>query len=596
MFLNDGGLINYSRDGEMLYPRMHDPEVFAVRFGRMFQESDCLYLLCSPGLGYGLDWLETHRLPKRSRILIFERNPELYKLYDSQDSADEITTTQSIQQQAARSARRQMERITGLPQVDFCPFVDPIDQRRWLAGILQIPGPQRRVRSVRFCTIPSEYRGDYDQLESDASRIIRQWWRNHSTSLYMAPLWIRNIIQNLMDAEKGIGGSDVGELEKRIAGRRVLLCGAGASLEDYLDSSGEEIDACCLAAVDTAVPVLLEHGLVPELVFMLEGQFANMDDFICSSGFEVLNRADSLLIHDISSHPPTLRRFEKKLALVSRFAPSSLFDALSSITRGVLADLPPLGSVGVAALYILVRYSSAEIVFCGFDFAFPRGKTHAIMSPPHQRVLRRGTRLNPVCTWAIEQPVHQRLPDGLLSDGVMADYFARFQEVMWLYGHDRVRLGAHRGLEYPDSLLAKLTAGLPANGVTEIGEDREISASLKPQSGALRSWLQDGSNAVEELRGRIAFLLSRLSPSEEGTFPHDGLSDLHADSALRDEWQSCLELMGRWDLLWRFLPGVSSPDYSPRFLRLLSGSLDYWSGVFRRSLDRSAIRDENQGN
>jgi hypothetical protein len=59
------------------------------------------------------------------------------------------------------------------------------------------------------------------------------------------------------------------------------------------------------------------------------------------------------------------------------------------------ADVPPLGSVGVTALYLASRLTEKSVFFTGLDFAYQPGKPHCRGAPSHTELLLRTTRLFP---------------------------------------------------------------------------------------------------------------------------------------------------------------------------------------------------------
>ncbi len=590
---SQGELPNIVVETRMLYPRIHDRAEFRHRFSRLFRESHCLYLLFSPGLGYGVDWLIDHDLPEGSRLFIFEGWGPLHNLYFAEETRQQRESDpalEALKLPALKSA------LDNAPHISFCPARDIISQRRWLQDLIALPSPIRRVRALRFCSHPQGIKKQYDVLESDAVRTIRQHWQNHSTALYMAPLWIRNIVRNIVDwsadiriSQQHSGTRALSHMETLRNGREVLLCGAGISLEgsiQQIDKARKSKDLL-IAAVDTALPALLAEGIVPELVFMLEAQFANMDDFICDGGFRRLEDARSTVVHDISSHPPTLRRFSRRIAVTSLFAHSSFFSDLPMVTE----EIPPLGSVGVAALYLLLRHTHGQITVQGFDFAFPPGRTHCRQAPFHQRILRISGRLEPSALWAIEQPVHRRVqgeylggagsPAGgyLLSDKTMEGYFERFCEVIALYGHWRVCAGAHSGLAFPPGLLSSRshstarTANKPRTGSVP-GPDREL----------VHTWLSSIHSDLKEIREGFARLLLEVAPPAER---HAAVAFSGMSASI---WAQTAELLEKRDFIWRFLPGITEITYSARFVTLVSQSLPFWIREIAKQIRRLESR------
>ena len=369
-FFIDDDRLNFKASGNTLYRRMLSEEQFGIRLGRLFSSNSCLYLLFSPGLGYGLSWLLHNPLPEGSVLAVFETDEALFPFFQADDSQQllnvpkELANTIHRQHVAWKELRSE---LCTRQEIIFCPAQDRQAQLHWLQEQLLYADDSkgglfqrlRRVRGLRFCG-----RAEHaDLLEDTATRLIQQGWQNHSTAVFMSHLWIRNAFANSL---RSPGTLPLSSLKDILGNDTVVLCGAGTGLEAVLDDIREQ-ENCTVAAVDTAVPTLIECGIVPRIIFMVEGQFANMDDFICSSALRRLK--DSLLIYDLLAHPPTVKLFPLRAAFVSRFARSTFF---AMLPQGI-TSIPPLGSVGPAALYILLRYSNASVRFCGFDFAFPAG-------------------------------------------------------------------------------------------------------------------------------------------------------------------------------------------------------------------------------
>ncbi|MCF7929545.1 MAG: hypothetical protein K9L68_12285, partial [Spirochaetales bacterium] len=191
-------------------------------------------------------------------------------------------------------------------------------------------------------------------------------------------------------------------------------------------------------AVDTALPVLAAHGLCPDVVVAVEAQAANAGDFIgcrpCGSGAgeqgdpggaggAVGNPRGTAaagpdrslggqgsddpgdprgtaaagccegyrLLADCSSYPPVIRAHRSADFFLSDFLQNNLTDRLDQ--AGLLPrHLPPLGSVGVSAVYIALLHR-APVLMAGLDFGYLPGKTHAAGSPAHRLYLSRTGRL-----------------------------------------------------------------------------------------------------------------------------------------------------------------------------------------------------------
>ena len=657
VFFIDGGKLNVRIRGQSVYRRLTEETEFSRRFARMLNKDFCLYLLFSPGLGYGLSCLLNNSLPENSLLIIFETEKLLFPFFtadrplaaDRPQESDGNSSVENVRKSQYLAWQRLRSKLEDMPRIIFCPESTAGRQLHWLEEIFFTGGAcslyednvrrrLRKVQGLRFCG-----RGQRDNLLREcAIRRIRQNWRNHSTILFMSHIWIRNVLVNSLEYEETKGNISAGDsgdgqsgdsdrlghaLRKLTDNKSVILCGAGVGLEDVL----ERLRRCAderlhgeknrhgdegliaeksrhaeknwvIAAVDTALPTLIEAGVVPEIIFMLEGQFANMDDFICSSACSFTG--NSLLVHDILAHPPSLRLFRNRAAFLSRFAETSLLDMLpADIPR-----LPPLGSVGPLALYILLHYSRAPIYHCGFDFAFPPGRTHSRSAPAHQRVLRTAARLSPAAQWGLEVPRHfhtELSGRPALSDELMRSYAARFKELSQRFGSNRVFpfTGAAMTMEGTDTQLMQPRqqrfTGAAEHSAAENGEMAENKEQL-PQEPAKKNFRQELQELLQELQ-KLQYDITVLFPlvsksSSKDIAGNGGSSGSSGKSALQTgrheteghdlerQWSEIHTLLNKRDFLWRFLPGQRSPSPSPSFLTALAGNTRYWSRYVTRLL------------
>ena len=578
MFFLDENRLNFSTAGRPLYPRMFSEEQFHLRFGRLFNTDSCLYLLFSPGLGYGLSWLLTHPLPEASILAIFETDDALFPFYEDSDPVDIAAPKDlayGIRKQHA-SWKKLGEELRTKHNIFFCPEKGIDSQLRWLRNCFFYSGEDssledpsledpsfpkegqrlinqlRRVRGLRFCGQAE----NADLLEDNATLFIQQNWQNHSTAIFMSHLWIKNALVNTLHNPETV---PLSSLRGFLGTNPLILCGAGTELESTLEELRQhQNEGCTIAAVDTALPTLIESGIVPKLIFMLEAQFANLDDFLCSSVLRFLK--ESLLVYDILAYPPAVRLFAKRAAFISIFARTHFLTMLPEQIPGI----PPLGSVGPAALYILLQHSKAPVYFCGFDFAFPRGRTHARSAPAHQRVLGNCTRLSPPAQWALEVPRHLHTEIGgkpALSDQIMQGYARSFAEILRLSGERSASELQHFRDEettLPPPIL-KVTIPQPS------GEYQKIIRRLR---GDLLS-----------LREKIAGLLQLAPPGE---LPESGEAGRL--------WEDIFQSLENHDFLWRFLPGQKVPEYGEEFLTALSKNMNYWNMYLQKlTAERSVI-------
>ena len=82
---------------------------------------------------------------------------------------------------------------------------------------------------------------------------------------------------------------------------------------------------------------------------------------------------------------------------VSEYANNGLLRRLRASGAGPVA-VPPLGSVGLAAVYLLseIGMGEAPIFFSGLDFSWERGFTHNRSAPAALEALERANRMRPL--------------------------------------------------------------------------------------------------------------------------------------------------------------------------------------------------------
>jgi hypothetical protein len=348
--------------GRHLYSRHRPEQTVQAQVRALSMQPDTLYLALSPLLGYGLQEL-IERLPAGSHVLALE-------CLDPLSAASHGGGTQLDSIVVRNSAR--------------CGLLDAATPVRAARLLQEIGiGRFRRVATVALSGGYQLARDRYAEIALTLEAEVRTHWQNRLTLIAMGRLWARNLIENLAAMP---GASDAAGLGTDAA---VVVCGAGPTLSDGLPWLRAQRQHFFLIAVDTALATLCAFGIRPDLVFVLEAQHANVADFVpCVD--------PSLpVIADLTSCPAVLRLFHGPRYLYSsRYAPVSVLRRLEE--HGLLPlPMPPLGSVGVAAVAAALRMTSAAVIAVGLDFAYAHNVTHARGAPSHLALLATGSRLAP---------------------------------------------------------------------------------------------------------------------------------------------------------------------------------------------------------
>lgn len=383
-------------DGRYLYSK-YQPQSRAAKIAASAPlESKCLYFVPSPLLGYGLSEL-ADRIPEDSLVLAVETEQEIMAL-----CSPELP-----------------ERITSNPRIVQVRLSDISS----LHALLYEIGPWRfrRIRRVDLSGGASLNPGLYDRLAAFLVQDLTSYWRNRHALGRFGREWTRHILANL--AEISYGEKKFNSIADLHISGIPLVVGAGPSLETALPFIRKFRDKLWILAADTAIPALITAGINPDAAAVLETQAWNLLDFHGTDG--------SLLpvIADITAYPPSLTHTGGPCFLFSSdFAELNFVRRLDEANlRG--CSIPPLGSVGLAALEVTMIRSDGPILLTGLDFAYKPGKSHARGTSFHQWQLSAQIRLNPHPGWeaSIKRP-RLESPDAsgrpLKTDSILQGYAA----------------------------------------------------------------------------------------------------------------------------------------------------------------------------
>lgn len=411
--------------GRFLYSSRHPLKKVEKILGKIALEENTLYLLPSPLLCYGLESLLS-RLPSHSHVLGLETDeylfgtllPHIPTCLLSQSSFS-FVRTQSFQ--------------------DLCRFVDNLNGQKF-----------RRCRMIVLNGAYDINRDFYDKAELALQRHIQNRWQTELMLMKMGRLWFGNIFSNLPQLGKGCFLTDFH------VDANLMLCGAGESLEQAIPIIRKYRHKLFLITVDTAYPTLLEEGIVPDGVFNLDGQFYNNYDFYRHKDDHIF------LFSDITCYPGTLRLpGVTPVFFSSQFSDSNLLSRLKE-SEILPSPIPPLGSVGVTALYLTLQLGDSPIILSGLDFSYVPGKSHAHGTLFHHLYLQRNRRISPdgdLIRHSYERPgvTLQRQHSGgtIRSDKILKGYFDLF-----------VSLAKEN-----QSRLFNLAYDYPSLGIPVIGEE-----------------------------------------------------------------------------------------------------------------------------
>jgi len=387
-----GFSINYK--GQNLYSRYNPSRTPERIAGEVVMEGETLYILPSPLLFYGVSSL-LDALPESSFILGIECDEELMKL-----SLKPATDLSHPQFELVRLDSREQLKV----------MLDRLGVWRF-----------RRCKALYLNNGYNLYRDSYENLITFASHHISTFWRNRLTLNKLGHLWIKNIFQNTPLLNNSVPDN---------CGKPVVVCGAGPSLDSTLRLLKKYRKSLYIIAVDTALATLLESEIVPDLVYALESQFYNLGDFHNSGNYNFH------LLADITSYPQICRMNRGSLSFSrTAFSETILLKRLEKYGLSI-REIPPLGSVGVAAAYSAMEFFNEPVFLTGLDFSYTPGKSHSKGSPFIKTLLMETDRFHPLVNQSGTQRKKMRSLPGKIpgitiqTDSILAGYGQLLSEVL----------------------------------------------------------------------------------------------------------------------------------------------------------------------
>ncbi len=216
-----------------------------------------------------------------------------------------------------------------------------------------------RIKALYHC------RPDYwDALDQAFMSLARRDETNAATLARFGRRWTKNLIRNL---PAPLTAPTVEAFQRAFAGVPVLLAAAGPGLHEVAEHLEALYRRCVLVAVDTALPYLLERGVDPDFVVVVDPQYWN------SRHLDYCGASNSVVITESSTYPRSLRL----LSGVKAFA-GSLFP-LGKYLEERVAPRSKLGAGGSVATsaWDFAKQIGASTVYCaGLDLGFPGYQTH----------------------------------------------------------------------------------------------------------------------------------------------------------------------------------------------------------------------------
>lgn len=330
--------------------------------------SETLILCVSPALGLGLDALSA-KLPENTVMLGIEADNSLFEF-----------------------SKRYCTQLECCKKGNFI-FLEPNDLQNFPVLInsrsSKWRGVFKRVVRIDFSAGSSFYADFYDRFYEAMQHSIAQFWKNRITLVKFGRRYARNFFQNLHSYSNS---GSVEELFECIE-KPILVLGAGEGLENAISLPKERLSQFFLIAVDAALPTLKSLGIPVDAVVCEESQS------VISECFAGLQKSADFAICSLSSCPRAAMNTGNKCLFYT-----TLFDDLAFIEKARKARIippiiPPLGSVGVTAVFLALKFRHSEdipVTTFGLDFSFSLGKTHARGTVQHIKRICSQSKIRPL--------------------------------------------------------------------------------------------------------------------------------------------------------------------------------------------------------
>jgi hypothetical protein len=322
----------------------------------IIQDKTLIFIPCL-GLGYGLKML-LKKLPPHCFVICVEADEKLMSLNLKHGEGKDL----------------KHKRLVLVQSQNVAAIIKALHS----LGIQNV----RRVQRLILCGGYSLFQDTYDLMQQALEKEIKTYWQNRITLLFLGRLLVKNIFANLPSL---ITAHDLKYLKTEVP---IVVVGAGPSLDATIPLLKEIQEKVFILATDTALGTLLAYSLVPDLIFSLEAQFFNIQDFILDQSINIP------ILCDLSVTPQVLRLFKAAYFFSSQFYNLEILERLKQHNL-LPVTIPPLGSVGIAAVYCALQITNAPVLLAGLDFSFGGKKTHAKNTIFHKLMLINSERFCP---------------------------------------------------------------------------------------------------------------------------------------------------------------------------------------------------------
>ena len=514
-----------------------------------------LILSLSPALWLGLDKL-IEKLPQDCFVLGIETDKNLHEF--AEEKLAELKKRGKVG-----------EKVVLLPFSENEYIVNILSGER-LVKDLSLPhiSTFRRALPIEMSAGTQFSKEKYFAIASLSQNTIASFWKNRITLTKLGRLYSRNLFKNLANLPVAL---DFNNLAHKTS-KPIFVFGAGESIEETVSNIPKQLlEKCFVIAVDAASASLKAMKIKIDAIVAVEGQLAIEKAYIGGTA------KSSLLIADITSRKAVTRHTRNAVTyFASKYTDSQFFKNLSQ--KEFFPQLvPPLGSVGLTAVYIalLLRANvNVPVFMSGLDFSFSLGRTHAKNAPAHISRLSSTNRFNPAENYAAAFRSGAKQFFGknnipVFTDTALEGYAKSFTDTFSCIPnlYDAGKQGIPLGIQQIDSEKLKAYLETVQDSPSSL-QEMEKNSNLKPES-SLNNDENDKSKAVKEYLETEEKALNRIK--ELLMFGNDVAS---CSCSFEEELASLIA--PREYLFLHFPDGYKCKTSDLSFLKRVRGQIDFF--------------------
>jgi hypothetical protein len=232
-----------------------------------------------------------------------------------------------------------------------------------------LKGIHVREHAASFRFFP-EY---YAQIREAIKRVLDKKASGAATVKAFGRIFMRNALLNL---EQTALLRPVLSLKGRLAGFRGLIVSSAPSVEKQIEQIRAYHDRFVIIAVDSAVPMLEQSGIVPELCVSIDPQHRIAEHLLGHKGDRTAH------VFSIVSPPGIVKRYGGFVSLNSHPVSQVIENLYPCITGSIDSAT---GSVAGDALALALLCGFESIAMAGFDFSFTHNNIYARGTAYQQR-------------------------------------------------------------------------------------------------------------------------------------------------------------------------------------------------------------------